>query len=150
MSKKGKVLSMIPMAFTIVILAAIFIAKTSYYFEKIQSGFFRSMAEASIWSGMSLLLSLSPMTMLAVSNLFILINKTKKNTAIIVIAIIAFLLCCILLVINIAFELVSAMGATMCLDVQWMDIMSKMLLYHFVSAIPILATFIALLRMRVR
>lgn len=142
MNKKGKLLSIFSMIITLVIIVGICMAKISYYSGKMHSDFFNSMKQCLAGSIPSILFSLSPMIMLALSNLFIIISRTYKKAPIII----TLILCCLLLAVNILFELVSAIGATMCLDDDWMKIMSKMLLYHFVSAIPILLTLIALLR----
>ena len=134
MKGKRRAANIVSMIFTFVMIIIIVSAKLSYYIPKFKSFGFDSRDAMSnlkfgiTWTSISILISLFPMIVLTLSNIFKLKDEKYKNESLILL-ISSFLF----LGLNILLELISCVGAAMTLSTAWGNIALEMIGYHFLS-----------------
>lgn len=126
-----RILANITLFIDLLIAAAIFILKIIYYINKLNNGYFQFFISFLIWTFVSVVISIAPVTLLIIPNVADLIGKGDIiRYDIFVISSISGI------VFNILFEFVSALGGGMCMDTDWVDIALRMVLCHFVTIVP--------------
>ncbi len=145
MNRKWRFLNGVSALGAILFLVAMFKMKGDYYYLRYQYKWLTDDWISIVWVVVSIVYSALPMGCLFVGNVINMIGKKTSDAGehskpkISFIIIMSLCLC----LGNLVFEIVSLGGAGMTLDDTWMDIVFKMLNYHGLSLLLIVANLIA-------
>lgn len=143
MMNKSKILSIISITILSIEALICFTLKLLYYTGKTRTGFFSTTLEASLWTIVSITVTLLPSILILIENTILI--RLKKDKRFSILSALLLIFGCLLLSINIVIEIVSLLGSAMCLDSNWTDIAMQMIIFHFSTIIPIALTIISIL-----
>lgn len=111
-------------------------SKYIYYLDKMNSGFFGSVGVAIPWALVSMGVSVVPAT-LNLLNCLIAMARKKYSIFMLIVTFAS-------VIVNLAFELISILGAGMTLNVEWLEMAEQMLVLHAFTMIIVILTMIKL------